>query len=321
MARGEPAAVTVSDAPSPALQRVGGQHLRVFFSSLGRLWRNPLGSLLSALVIGITLALPASLKLAVDNLSQLGVSWERAVEASLFLKDTVSEDAGRRLAQELAKRQDLSQVQYVSREQSLAEFRQRSGFGAALEILDENPLPAVIVVAPKSTQGPQQIAALMQQLSQRPEVDQARIDQEWLQRLNGILTLAQRAVRLVALMLGLAVIVIVGNTIRLDIESQRDEILVMKLLGASDGFIQRPFLYTGFWHGLAGAVLALLMLFGGWLALLGPASDLATLYGSPFRLQPPASETLLALVIAGIALGAAGAWWTVRRHLSRIEPG
>lgn len=300
--------------------RQGQEHARVFFFSLGKLWQNPAGALLTAAVIGITLALPASLHLLVKNLGALSYSWESSLQASLFLKDDVGPERGAALTKEIGARAGIASAAYISREQSLAEFRSLSGFGEALDLAGDNPLPAVIVVTPRPQQDKAEVDRLMQQLAQLPEVDLAKLDQQWLERLYAILGVVQRGVLLVALMLGFAVLVTVGNTIRLDIEARREEILVMKLVGAPDSFIRRPFLYTGFWYGAAGGLFALLLIYAGLLALTGPSRALAALYNSSFTLQGPSAATALLIVASGLLLGWLGAWWTVGRHLSKIEP-
>lgn len=296
------------------------EHARVFFFSLGRLLANPAGSLLTAAAIGITLALPAGLQLGVNNLQRLSYSWQGALQLSLFLKDSTGEARGRALARELEARAEVQSTQYISRAQSAAEFRELSGFGEVLDLLETNPLPAVIVVQPEPGQAPQLLEALAQQLGALPEVELAQLDQRWLRRLTAILELVERGVLLVSALLGLAVIVIVGNTLRLDIEARRDEIVVMKLIGAPDSFVRRPFLYGGCWLGLLGGWFALLLLAAG-LAFLKPsARELAALYQSGFTVEGPSAGGVLAIVAAGVVLGWLGAWWTVSRRLVQIEP-
>lgn len=300
--------------------RAAQDHARQFFQSLGLLTSRPLGTLMTALVIGVTLALPASLHLMLENVDHLSYGWQRAVQASLFLRDSVDEPRGRALAQQLDARPDVDAVSYISREQSLADFRARSGFGAALDELDHNPLPAVIVVTPTPGLSGQAVEALHRALAQLPEVEIAQMDQQWLERVHAMLDLARRGVWLFAVLLGFAVVVVVGNTIRLDIEARRDEIVVLKLIGAPDAFIRRPFLYTGFWYGLFGSFVALLMLYVALLSLSGPARTLAGAYGSDIQLLGPSAAAVLLLLAAGIGLGWIAAGWTVTRHLRAIEP-
>lgn len=314
------AKATGNDPRPSAPTRFAQEHARVFFFSLGKLVNAPGSTLFTAIVIGIALALPASLSLMVSNFQRLTYSWQGSLQMSLFLKDEVDEARGQSLARELAKRDGVKATQYISREQSAGEFREYSGFGEALDLLDRNPLPAVIVVVPLPGRSADDTKTLGEALGQLPEVELAQMDQHWLERLESILDILERLGLLVAALLGAAVLVIVGNTLRLDIEARRDEIICMKLLGAPDSFVRRPFLYGGCWLGLLGGWVALLLLTLGLAVLDPPARDLAALYGSDFRIDGPSTAVVAAIVAGGVLLGWIGAWWTVSRHLSAIEP-
>lgn len=305
----------------PALpERLAQQHARNFVDSLGRLYHRPVASLLTICVIGITLALPAGLHVLMNNLHGVSYSWESAIQASLFLDNSASEADGRALAAKIGKRGDVTSTGYISRAQSLAEFKQLSGFGHAVDALDHNPLPAVITVQPKKSMTTQAIAHLVHQLGELPQVQRAKIDQAWLQRLYAILAIVKRGMAIIAVLLACAVVFIVGNTIRLDIENRRNEIEVLKLLGASNGFIRRPFLYSGFWYGLAGGVLAWILLSICMLALTGPVDRLATLYNGQIAMTWLSFRGGLVVIGAGIALGWLGSAWTTSRRLHAIEP-
>lgn len=304
----------------PRLQRWALDHLRTLFETLGRLWREPMSTFLTAAVIGITLALPAGLHVLVQNVTAVSYSWEGALQASLFLRDDVSPERGAALARTLAHRPGVARASYISREQSLVEFREHSGFGEALDLLADNPLPAVIVVTPQRDLPQERMNALMRDLERLPEVEVAKLDQKWLDRLYAILGMVERAVLIVAGVLALAVVVTVGNTIRLEIENRREEIVVMKLIGAPDRFIRRPFLYTGLWYGLAGGVFAWLLVHAGVYALAGPARRLAGLYDSGYGIAGLDAATSALVLAAGVALGVLGAAMTVGRHMARYEP-
>lgn len=300
--------------------RLALDHVRALSTTLAQLRSRPLGTLLTAFVLGITLALPAGLHALLRNLDGVGGGLQGSLRASLFLKNSVDDETGAQLAKRIGKRGGVGEARYISRDQALAEFKAHSGFGEALDILKDNPLPAVIVVTPDSRQPQAQAEALMKELATLPEVETAKLDQQWLQRLYAILALVQRVVLLITGLLALAVLVVVGNTIRLDIASRREEIVVLRLIGASNAFIRRPFLYTGLWYGLAGAVLGCLLVVGAGLALAEPAQALAGLYGDSISLQGLSFESVLAMFGVGIFLGWLGAFWTVSRHLSGIEP-
>jgi len=301
-------------------ERALQDHVRALSGTLAALARRPVATLLTAFVIGITLALPAGLHTLVANLGQADDSLQGSLRASLFLKDEVSAERGAQLAQDIAKRHGVSSARYISREQALQEFRTLSGFGEALDLLGDNPLPATIVVTPNPDEPQARTEALLQDLGTLPEVAQAKLDEQWLQRLYAILALVQRAVLMIAGALALAVLIVVGNTIRLDIENRREEIEVMKLIGAPNSYIRRPFLYSGLWYGLTGGILACVLVEAGVMALTAPARQLAGLYGSQESLQGLSLDAGLGVFAAGLGLGWLGAFWAVSRHLRHIEP-
>ncbi len=300
--------------------RIKQGHMREVRFTLNKFWSNLGGALLTCLAIGITLALPAALHTLVRNVNAASYSWESTLEASLFLKDSVTAEAGAALAENLKGKPNVAGASYITREQSLAEFRSLSGFGAALDLLEGNPLPAVIAVTPRKGASRGEIDALIADLSRLPEVEVAKLDRQWLERLYAVLALIERLVLVLAAILSMAVIVIVGNTIRLDIEARRAEIEVMKLIGATDAFIRRPFLYTGLWYGLVGGMIAFLLVEVVVLALSSPTSQLAGLYQSDFHLKGMSLSATAAVFASGILLGWLGAWWTVARRIREIEP-
>lgn len=302
------------------LSRFAQGHTREMRFTLKRFYNNLSGALLTCFVIGITLALPASLHTMVRNINAVSYSWESTLQASLFLKDSTTPAQAAALVTKLKTRPGVADAIYITRDQSLQEFKALSGFGAALDLLETNPLPAVITITPVKNIQRQVIDVLVAELGQLPEVEVAKLDRQWLDRLFAVLALVQRLVVLVAGVLGLAVIIIVGNTIRLDIEARRAEIVVMKLIGATDGFIRRPFLYTGLWYGLVGGGIAWLMVHSAVFALSGPARELAGLYGSDYSLKGLSLLASAVMFAGGVLLGWIGAWWTVSRHLKNIEP-
>jgi len=282
--------------------------------------RRWVASLLTALVIGIALALPTGLYVLVQNLESLSQGWQRAVQASLYLESDTTADQGRRLAADIQRRDQVASTRFVSADEGLAEFRKASGFGNALDALADNPLPAVIVVVPKSGLPKAAIGELISALGQLPRVARAELDQAWLSRLYAIVALIERAAWVIGLLLAAAVLFIVGNTIRLDIENRREEIEVMKLLGASDAFIRRPFLYSGFWYGLIGAIFALILLAACFIGLGGPLSELTRSYDGALDIHGLGFAGVFGVLLTGIALGWAGCVITVNRRLAAIEP-
>lgn len=297
------------------------RHVQVFFFSLGQLAKTPIATLMTLAVIGITLALPAGLYVLFDNLQRASHGWDSGAQISLFLKLDTTERNATALQDKIRALPGVAAVQYISREQALIEFKRLSGFGEALDVLDNNPLPPVIVVTPApSMNTPDLIQTLVQTLARQPGVDLAQLDLEWIKRLHAMLTLAQRGVLILAGLLALAVLLIIGNTIRLAILNRRTEIEVIKLIGGTDAFIRRPFLYSGLLQGLLGALAAWLLVGGSLLLLSGPAEELAGLYGSHFELGGLGLVNGLWLLLGGTALGWLGSRLAVSRHLHAIEP-
>ncbi len=301
------------------LHRWLGEHVRVCVAAFGRQWRDPIGTLLTALVIGITLALPAGLHLLVENLRTAAGGLNETRNITVFVKDGVSESDGLALAASLGKRVEVQSSTYTSRDQALKDFRARTDLGAVLDALETNPLPASISLTPKQDQDAAALGRLAQDLRGRDSVEQVLLDNAWSQRLASALALASRLAQLLAVALGTAAVLAMGNTIRLDIESRRDEIVVMKLIGAPSGFIRRPFLYAGLWYGISGGVFAILAVYIARYALAGPVNDLVALYEGAFSLRGPDLQTLGIVLGAGAVLGLAGAWLAVSRHLGRVE--
>jgi len=296
-------------------------HLQTLFASLGRLWRTPLASLMTAAVIGIALALPAGLHVVLDNAQRLSANWDGSARISVFLKNKVSDAQARRLAQKIQGHNDVAESEYISREQALDEFRSLSGFGDALKALKENPLPAVLVIRPSlAASDPARVEALVNDLQKLPEVDFAQLDMQWVRRLHAIMRIAQRGVFVLGALLALAVLLIVGNTIRLDIYNRREEIEVIKMVGGTDAFIRRPFLYGGMWYGLVGGLIAWIMVAASLWLLRDPVRGLADLYRSGYGLEMMDFTTTLILFVFSAVLGWLGSWLAVGRHLRAIEP-
>lgn len=297
-------------------------HSHCLVYTLGQLANTPLNTLLIAAVIGIALALPAGLFVLLDNAQGLSRSWESAAQISVFLKPEVSDAEAAELAKTLQARSELANVRVITREQAFQEYQQLSGFEDALEVLgNENPLPATLVL--QLTQGQATSAGidrLLEALGTKPQVESAQFDFDWLRRLFAIMEVIRRAVTVIGVLLGVGVLLIVGNTIRASVEQRREEIEVAKLLGATNAFIRRPFLYTGLWYGLLGGVIACVFVAIALGLLQGPVRQLAALYRSDFSLSIISVDTVLSIWMIGAFLGVLGSWLAVGRHLVAIEP-
>lgn len=297
------------------------RHLQNALAALGQLSRQPVATALTTAVIGIALALPASLHVLVQSGQHFAANWEDVRDFSIYLKPGSSLEAARDLARLLEKREGIVQeTRLIAADEALEDFRRDPAFGDVLSVLKSNPLPHTLVVRPTADATAEQLAAVKAEMSKHPGVDLVQLDTQWLSRLAAILDVVSRIVWLGAVLLVAAVIVIVGNTIRLDIHSRRQEIEVSKLLGATDGFVRRPFLYVGFWYGSLGAVVALAILGLGLILLNGPVERLVSSYGSGFQGFGLSPETALLVLAGGVLSGWMGAWVAVARHLAAIEP-
>ena len=318
--------MAISHEPIPAGRTAGPVstwfrlHVSTCVGALGRLVRQPFASLLTVLVIAVTLALPASMHLVIKNAQLISNNWEHALDFSVYLKSNVALNDAKRLAGLIEQRADVAHVTLISAQEALDEFKSASGFGTALDHLKNNPLPHTLVVRPSGANTERSMILLHEELGNLPESDLVQIDTEWVQRFHAILDILRRAIAIGAGLLGVAIVVIIGNTIRLDIQNRREEIEVTKLIGASNAFVRRPFLYTGLWYGLGGGLLALALVGYGLYALEDPVRRLAGLYNSAFTVLDLDLAESLVIVGIGILLGLAGSWLAAARHMRRIEP-
>jgi len=297
------------------------RHVQSSLFAAGRLARTPIATAFTVLVIAIALTLPGALSLAIQSVRSATGEFANAIDVTVYFRQDVPLEKARQLADSLKQRSGVASVKLIPADEALKEFREQSGFGAALDVLEGNPLPHALDVRPKAdATDPAHMESLRRHLAAWPEVELVQVDSEWVQRLNAILDLMRRLVKGAAVLLGVGVLAVVGNTIRLEIYNRRAEIEVTKLVGGSNAFVRRPFLYTGLFYGLLGALLAAFLVWLALYLLAGPVGRLAASYGSSFRLMSPGWRELGILTGAGAALGIVGAWLAAARHLARIEP-
>jgi cell division transport system permease protein len=297
------------------------RHVQTFVGSLGRLWQHPFSTLLTVLVIGIALALPACLHVLVQNVRAASGGWSNALDISVYMKPAATLEQAKQAAERVRKRRDVEDVKLVEADDALEEFRRSSGFGEALDALKDNPLPHALVVRPAAEfREASQVEGLTEELRKIDHVDLVQLDTAWVSRFNAILDVVRRIVLLAAGLFALGILVIVGNTIRLDIENRRDEIEVTKLVGGSDAFVRRPFLYSGVWYGLGGALIAWLIVTVVITVLGEPVQRIAGLYGSTFELNGLRLEGTGVLLLGGVVLGWLGSFIAATRELRGIEP-
>ncbi len=297
------------------------RHLQSALFAAGRLARAPLATAFTVLVIAVALTLPMALGLAIISVREATGDFATAVDVTVYFKQDVPLEKARQLAASLRQRSGIATVKLVTADEALQSFREQSGFGGALDMLASNPLPHALDIRPTAdATSTARMESLHRYLTAWPEVELVQVDSAWVQRLNAILDLLRGVVTGAAVLIGVGVLAIVGNTVRLEIYNRRAEIEVTKLVGGTDAFVRRPFLYTGLYYGLLGAILAALLVLVGLYLLNGPVTRLAGSYGSDFRLLTPGLAEVAGLLGCGSFLGLLGAWVVAARHLSRIEP-
>ena len=279
-----------------------------------------LTALLTWLVVAIALTLPGALWMTLDNMEQLSGRFQASGRITLYLEPQTSAATGNQLSERIGALANVSSTEYIDADTALEDFRQNSGLQQALDFLPENPLPAVILVEPPLGISAADVNRLVEQLNAFQIVDSVQLDMAWVERLLAMLALGERLIWVLGILLALAILLVVGNTIRLAIAARVDEIRVIKLVGGTNAYVRRPFLYTGLWYGFVGGLLAWVLLASCWLLLSGPVDQLADLYGSGFELKPLSAMAAMALLLSAMILGWLGAWWSVSRHLDQIEP-
>ena len=276
---------------------------------------------MTVVVIAIALAFPTGFYVLVKNIQEVSGELTTSNQISLFLKHDIGNKAGARIAEQLKKNPKVQDVKLIDKEAGLKEFQTYSGFGEALDALEFNPLPVVIQVLPdESLDQPAKLELLLKELETLPEADFAQLDMEWVERLHTISDIAERVVLLLSGLLGVGVIFIVGNTIRLELQNRREEVVVTKLVGGTDAFIRRPFIYCGFWYGFISSILAWLIVTVTLLVLYGPVQRLSALYSSRYHLLFLDPGGFLVLVVVASLLGIAGSWLVLAQHLNRLNP-
>lgn len=306
---------------SSRLRSYFGHHMRASVATLGRLYMQPVATMMTVAVIAIALALPVGMYISLTNIGQLSSGWDGSTQISLFLHTSVTQDDAQKLTQRLEKHKNIKKIELIDKATGLEQFKEISGFGDALKYLDNNPLPIVLVIHPKmQANEPDMTTALVEELGKNPLVELAQLDVQWVKRLYTFLEIANRGILVISSMLAIAVLLVIGNTIRLDIQNHREEIEVSKLIGASDAFIRRPFLYTGLWYGIFGGIVAWFITLISLLLMEDPIHKLALLYHSDFRLSGLGFSNTLLLILISCLLGLTGSWLAVSRHLKEIEP-
>ena len=301
------------------------RHLQVFFATLGDMRRTPMATINTLIIIAITLLLPSLLYVGVKSAQSLSSNWQGRPQISIFLQKGVSNDTAQLIFEEIQLHPAIELAEFVTPDQALAEFRVLSDDNASLEqelaFLGDNPLPASIVVMPDRTSAKSEnLLALKEQLGQFDGIENVRLDLNWTDRFNAMLLVFSRVSLLLSILLGMALVLIVGNTIKLLIFNRRQEIEITKLVGGTDTFIRRPFLYYGAFFGLFGSMISLGLLQLAANLVGAPAAELAELYSSDGLIHKVTALEIAALILIGTSLGWLAARWSVAQHLRKIQP-
>ena len=295
-------------------------HIQSLVFSLGKIYQAPTTTIMTVAVIGITLSLPGGFYLFLKNIDALAGDFRSSTQITLYLDINLSEKDARSFETQLTNTPNVNDTQFVSKQDSLEAFRQTSGFGKSIDTLASNPLPHTIIVEPVASADTFAVKNLLNLLQSFPQVEIAKLDTEWLERLYTILEIAKRSVAIITILFAFAVLLIIGNTIRLDIQNRYQEIIVTKLIGATNAFIRRPFLYGGLWYGLLGGVISWLIVEIGYMAISGPLNRLNLLYQADLDLITFTFQDFIILISSSTLLGLTGSWIAVARHLNQIEP-
>jgi cell division transport system permease protein len=326
-----PVKVTVKNDTRQTQQAGGGlidkvhayrdHHAHALFSSLGRLVATPFSTLMTIAVLAISIALATGFYIMVINIQQFTTNLEASNQISLFMKDSISDDKAIVIADSIKQNPSVQGVKLISKEQALTEFKTYSGFGTAIDVLEKNPLPVVIQVQPKnSLQDPRALDKLLQSLKQLDTVEYAQADMQWVERLQSIMDVANYSTLLFGFMIAIGILFIIGNTIRLELQSRKDEVIISKLVGATNAFIRRPFLYTGFWLGFISGVAAWFIVAILMLILKQPLEKLSGLYDNELHIIfLSIGETLVLLGLASL-LGVFSSWGVLLFQLRHTRP-
>jgi cell division transport system permease protein len=296
-------------------------HVQAALHSLNLLCRKPVANLMTILVLAIALTLPALFWVLADNMSQLTANWKRSGHISLYLQPALTDEETKAVVKQVQGTKGVGHASLKSSQEGLAELTAQEGMQDIMSYLPENPIPAVVDVTPAlDIASPAKLDLLARQLRSISKVNNAKIDMEWIGRLDTLISLAGKVSHALLALLALAVVLIIGNTLRLAIQNRQEEIQVLKLIGATDPFIMRPFLYSGIWYGLGGAIIAILLVNIFILSLGMVVNQLAVVYQMHYPLTGLSLRQILLLTVFAIILGWIGACLSVKGQLASIEP-
>ena len=304
------------------LQAYRDQHAHALFSSLGRIVAAPFNSIMTVSVLAIAISFVSGFYILEVNIQQLAGHIDASNQFSLFLRDDVSEFHANKLAEIMRQNVNVQSVKLITKDEAAAEFQTYSGFGTAINELEKNPLPIVLQVLPKkSLENKQDLEDLQKEFQRAPEVDVVQMDLQWIERLQSIINVMKLFANILNILLAAAVLLIIGNTVLLELHNRRDEIVIEKLVGATNSFIQRPFLYAGFWIGFISSICSWFIVTVLMLILRGSVEKLSSLYGGSFHLLFLTLTDTLVLITISSLLGVLAAWVVLsyQMHSTKVK--
>ena len=324
MAKAPNRSATRAKTPDKAKALRGGwreQWRYAWINTLADMMRQPLATLLTVMVIAISLTLPSVCYLVYKNVSEAAAQWYPTPQLTVYLDKALDDDAAEQVMTVLKGEEGVDKVNYLSREEALGEFRNWSGFGGALDMLEENPLPAVAIITPKMNfESSETLNTLRDRVAAVKGIDEVRMDDSWFARLAALTGLVGQVAAMIGILMIVAVFLVIGNSVRLSIFSRRDTINVMKLIGATDGFILRPFLNGGALLGFCGAILSLILSQAMVWQLGSAVAKVASVFGTTFVLHGLGWDECLLLVLVSAMIGWIAAWLATVQHLRRFTP-
>lgn len=315
-------AIDAKKAKSKALRGGWREQWRyAWLNALADMMRQPLATLLTITVIAISLTLPSVCYLVWKNVNQAATQWYPTPQLTVYLDKSLDDNAAENVIKALQAEAGVEKVNYLSREEAMGEFRNWSGFGGALDMLEENPLPAVAIITPQlNFQSSEVLNSLRDRVSAVQGVEEVRMDDSWFARLAALTGLVGKVAAIIGILMIAAVFLVIGNSVRLSIFSRRDTINVMKLIGATDGFILRPFLNGGALLGLGGAILSLVLSEALVWRLASEVTQVAAVFGTSFTLHGLSWDEAILLVLVSAMIGWIAAWLATVQHLRRFVP-
>jgi len=295
-------------------------HIRSAQASLLRQIKAPVSTLLTCSVIGIALTFPAMLYVVSQNIQRAAKQWPQSVQISVFAKKGVSVAHARRIAGNIKKHSLVKSIRVLSPNMALAEYSKLLGSQQPIK-LKNNPLPSIIIIELRNLQSAaMEVHKFTNSLKKYGQIQSIHLDKTMIERLYKLVEIGNRSILVIAVLLALGVVLITGNTIRLDILNRKDEIIVSKLIGASNRYIRLPFLYSGFWYGILGGLIAMLLTVGSIFYLAQPVAEFAQVSGEQFLLHALTAQEVTILFASGALLGLLGSSASVGQHLHAIEP-